>query len=288
MIISDSHKFIFFHVPKSAGTSLACKLAPYSNNRELLFPDYELYIDDIISERYNNQESVQKIVKKIPKQYLSPWFQEHPEELTWLNLPHYMFDPHNMLYRGPVAEYLNNNKNKLKDYCKFVIVRNSWDYVFSIFKNKIAVRNANQLYDGSTEWYKVVEEQINKEAFLHFMDGILSEYENLSDPSQHSDIFRSYFYNPRLKIYANQQIFFCNIDMQSYANRILFFHRLHEGLQEISNEIGIDLTNPPECNVSGKKMHKDHYVDFYDEKSRDFVEHIFKLDIERFNFKFGE
>ena len=50
MIVSDSHKFIFFHVPKSAGTSIACKLAEYSNNRQLLFPYYELHIEDIIEE----------------------------------------------------------------------------------------------------------------------------------------------------------------------------------------------------------------------------------------------
>lgn len=52
MIISDSHKFIFFHVPKTAGQSIACKLAPYSNNRELLSPEYELHIEDISNKRY--------------------------------------------------------------------------------------------------------------------------------------------------------------------------------------------------------------------------------------------
>ena len=76
--------------------------------------------------------------------------------------------------------------------------------------------------------------------------------------------------------------------MQSYANRILCFVLLDEDLAEISDEIGIDLRRIPKCNVSGDKKSPNHYVDFYDDKSKKLVGDIFKLDIERFDFKFGE
>ncbi len=278
MIVSDSHKFIFFHVPKSAGTSIACNLAEYSNNRELLFPYYELHIEDIIKERYSNHSNVEKIVKKIPPGAATPFYESHRENISWMHLPHFMFDPHHILNGGPVNEYLDDNAEKFHDYCKFAIVRNSWDYVFSIFKNKIAVDQVAKEWDESMDWDEMVEQRINKAAFLNFMHNI---------QENHSDIFNQYFYNQLYQLNLNQQVFFCNSDMQSYANRILCFDRLDEDLAEISDEIGIDLRRIPKCNVSGDKKSPNHYVDFYDDKSKKLVGDIFKLDIERFDFKFG-
>tara|TARA_B100001989_G_C24551613_1_gene475464 strand:- start:528 stop:1388 length:861 start_codon:yes stop_codon:yes gene_type:complete len=286
MIVSDSHKFIFFHVPKTAGTSLACKLAPYSNNKELLFPYYELHIQDIIAERYSNDENVRKIVAKIPKGSSTDFYEDYPEKISWMNLPHFMFDPHYIIgydypsgkNTGPI-DYLNKNADKFSSYCKFAIVRNSWDYVFSIFKNKIAVAQVAKKWDKSMDWDAMVEEQINKKAFLNFMHNIQTEHPNLFD---------IYFYNKPYKLNMNQQVFFCDANMKSYADRILSFERLNEGLDEISNIINLDIRQIPKCNISGKKRNPNYYVDFYDNKSKKLVEDIFKLDIERFDFKFGE
>ena len=75
--------------------------------------------------------------------------------------------------------------------------------------------------------------------------------------------------------------------MKSYADHILSFERLNEGLDKISNIINIDIRNIPKCNMSGAKKTHDYYTDFYDDKSKKLVEDIFKLDIERFDFKFG-
>lgn len=286
MIISDSHKFIFFHVPKSAGTSISCKLAPYSNNKELLFPYYELHIKDIIAERYSNEENVRKIVAKIPKGSGTDFYEDYPEKISWMHLPHFMFDPHYITgydypfsdNTGPI-DYLNKNADKFSSYCKFAIVRNSWDYVFSIFKNKIAVEQVAKEWEDPMDWDAMVEERINKKAFLNFIHNIQTENPNLFD---------IYFYNRAYKLHMNQQLFFCDSNMKSYADHILSFERLNEGLDEISNIINIDIRNIPKCNMSGTKKTHDYYTDFYDDKSKKLVEDIFKLDIERFNFKFGE
>tara|TARA_B100001027_G_scaffold82505_1_gene56550 strand:- start:4448 stop:5287 length:840 start_codon:yes stop_codon:yes gene_type:complete len=279
MIVSDSHKFIFFHVPKSAGTSIACKLAPYSNNRELLFPDYELYIDDIIKERYSNNSNVKKIVDKIPSGAATLFYESHKENISWMHLPHFMFDPHHILNGGPVNQCLEDNAEKFNEYCKFAIVRNSWDYVFSIFKNKIVVDQVAKEWDESMDWDEMVEDRINKAAFLNFMDNI---------QENHANIFKNYFYDKIQKLNINQQVFFCDSNMKSYANHILSFERLNEGLDKISNIINLDIRQIPKCNISGKKRSSNYYTDFYDDKSKKLVEDIFKLDIERFGFKFGE
>jgi hypothetical protein len=286
MIISDSHKFIFFHVPKSAGTSIACKLAPYSKNKELLFPDYELYIGDIIKERSNNHPNVKKIVDKIPAGAATFFYESRRENISWMHLPHFMFDPHYITgfdypysdNTGPI-DHLNKNAEKFRSYCKFAIVRNSWDYVFSIFKNKIAVDQAAKEWNESMDWDEMVEDRINKSAFLNFMHNI---------QENHANIFKNYFYDKNYKLNMNQQVFFCDSNMKSYASHILFFERLNEGLDKISNIINLDIRQIPKCNVSGKKKSSNYYTDFYDDKSKKLVEDIFKLDIERFNFKFGQ
>lgn len=288
MIISDSHKFIFFHVPKSAGTSISCKLARYSNNKKLFSPNYKLYIDDIMSDPTNNPDKLQKIVENIPKDCMSNWYQKYPEKIASINLPHYMLDPHRILvgweskrYRTPNAEHrhLEDNAGKFHEYCKFVVVRNSWDYVFSIFKNKIVVDQVAKEWDESMDWGEMVEQRINKPAFLNFMHNIQED---------HWNIFNNYFYNRSFDLCLNQQVYFCNREMQSYANHILSFDCLDQGLEQVSEKIGINLKRIPKRNVSGKKKNKNNYVNFYDNKSRKLVKDIFKLDIDRFNFKFGE
>lgn len=286
MIISDSHKFIFFHVPKTAGTSLACKLAPYSNNKELLFPHYEIYIKNITEKSYSDEENVGKILAKIPKGSCTDYYEDYPEEITWMHIPHFMFDPHYITGHdyssddnmGPV-DNLNKNADKFSSYCKFAIVRNSWDYAFSIFKNKIAVDQVSKEWDESMDWDEMVEDRINKSAFLNFMHNI---------QENHASIFEAYFYDKSYKLKMNQQVYFCDHNLQSYADHILFFDRLNEGLREMSDKIGVDLCGIPKCNVSGKKKSSNYYADFYDDKSKKLVEDIFKLDIERFNFKFGQ
>ena len=286
MIVSDSHKFIFFHVPKTAGSSIACKLAPYSNNSKLFFPDYVLQIERIIKERYsnNNRSNVEKFVKKIPRGAATNFYESNRQNIGWMHLPHFMFDPHyilrgGILRGGPINQYLDDNVDKFHDYCKFAIVRNSWDYAFSIFKNKIVVDQVAKEWDESMDWDEMVNQRINKASFLNFMH-------NIED--NHFKIFNDFFYKKSRKLSLNQQVYFCDSNMKSHANHILFFDRLDEGLGQVSEKIGVDLQTLPKCNISGEKKNINYYTDFYDEKSKKLVEDIFKLDIERFDFKFGE
>jgi len=281
MIISDSHKFIFFHVPKTAGSSIACKLAPYSNNSKLLFPDYGLHIERIIKERYsdNNRSNVEKIVKKIPRGAVIDFYESNRQNISWMHLPHFMFSPHQILRGGPIAQYLEDNVEKFHDYCKFAIVRNSWDYAFSIFKNKIVVDQVAKEWDESMDWDEMVNQRINKASFLNFINNIEDDYPN---------IFNHFFYNHFYQLNLNQQVYFCDRNMRSYANHILLFDRLEEGLGQMSEKIGVDLRTIPRCNISGEKKNSNYYTDFYDDAARKFVGDIFQQDIERFNFKFGQ
>lgn len=286
MIISDSHKFIFFHVPKSAGTSLACKLAPYSNNRELLFPYYELYIDEIQdrSKENSNQAEmstqVQKIFSHAPEKYIAEFYKNNPEYVTWMHLPHFMFSPHPKIgcqEETSISKNLTYNAKKYSDFCKFAIVRNSWDYAFSIFKNKVVVDSVAAEWNETLDWDQMIENRMTKSNFLFFITNLENEYPQICD---------DFFFNRQDKKPFNQQVYFCDQDGNSFADYILRFENLDEDLKKISSALSIDLGSLPSLNKSSRRPV--NHVDFYDNEAKKIVENIFKLDIERFGFKFGE
>ena len=299
MIISDSHKFIFFHVPKSAGTSIACKLAPYSNNRKQLSPYYDQYLDGISNnngDRYNNREIIKKMFELVPKQDMSWYYSEFPEEFSYLNFPHYLYTPHPRL--ASVAgdnlrcmDHLNKNQKKYQEYCKFCIVRNSWDYAFSVFKNKVVVDNVAREYDVLVQryndyeyicdWDEMIASRTTKESFCNFIANLEEKY---------TQIYLDFFFDEIIQKNLLQQHFFCDTNLKNLTNFTLKFNNLEEGLKKISKIIGIDILDKlPRYNTSISNAQGTlHYSKFYDDQAKQKVAKIFASDIERFDFKFGE
>lgn len=280
MIISDSKKFIFFHVPKTGGSSMVVKLAKYSNNNKLLNGEYEMYIDDIIKERYVGRKTLQKLIDAVPKGFLPDYYKKNPDKIGWMNLPHFRHSPHPNLSGNPKGDFnsfLKSNQKKYKNYCKFAVVRNSWDFVFSLFKNKIVMDRVAQIWDEDMDWDAMIDERITKASFLDFIYNLESKYNN---------IYNNFFYSESLKMPLNQQVYFCDENYNSYADFILRFGNLKAQLKKITKEININFENLSEENVSQK--HFKHYTDFYDDKAKSKIEKLFKLDIERFNFEYGQ
>jgi hypothetical protein len=292
MIISDSHKFIFFHVPKSAGTSIACKLAPYSNNREQLFPYYELYIDDILNnteDQYKNQEVIKKMFDLVPEEDMSWYYSKFPEEFSWLNLPHYLYTPHPRISSTAgdnirCLNYLKKNQEKYQEYCKFCIVRNSWDYAFSVFKNKVVVDNVAKEYNEDNpnhNWDQMIICRTTKESFCNFIANLEKDY---------TQIYLDFFFDEISKENLLQQHFFCDSNLKNLTDFTLRFDNLQEDLEKISNIIGIDILDKlPQHNTSIPNGQKTmHYSKFYNDEAKQKVANIFASDIERFDFIFGE
>ena len=250
MIVSDSHKFIFFHVPKSAGTSIACKLAPYSNNRKQLFPYYELYLNEISLNTDNQYEdqSVKKMFDLVPEEDMSWYYLRRPEEFSWLNLPHYIYTPHPRLSsvvgdNHRCMEYLDQNKQKHQEYCKFCIVRNSWDYAFSIFKNKVVVDGVAKEYiesDPYHDWDDMIISRTTKESFCNFIRNLEEDY---------TQIYIDFFFDITREENLLQQHFFCDPNLENLADFVLRFDNLHIPIEKIDT-----LVKPLKIPVDGRDL----------------------------------
>ena len=84
MLISDSHKFIFHHVPKTAGTSITAALAPYCNLWKGTLPEDVKYGWQVQFHHVGLHLPVREVidsVKDFPSEYFSFAFVRNPFEV---------------------------------------------------------------------------------------------------------------------------------------------------------------------------------------------------------------
>jgi len=104
MLISKKYKFIFIHIYKNAGTSIASALKPYAQS------DWQIATNN----RW--QRAANRFIKKL--NFPSPFFDPHP------------FDSH-----ITAAELIENlGMDYFKSFYSFAIVRNPWDWQVSMYK----------------------------------------------------------------------------------------------------------------------------------------------------------
>jgi hypothetical protein len=181
-------------------------------------------------------------------------------------------------------DYLNENQEKYQEYCKFCIVRNSWDYAFSVFKNKVVVDGvAKEYIEGNPDhdWDDMIISRTTKESFCDFIANLEKDY---------TQIYLDFFFDEISQENLLQQHFFCERNLKSLTDFTLKFHNLQEDLEKISNIIGVDILDKlPQHNTSIPNAQKTvHYSKFYNDEAKQKVANIFASDIERFNFVFGE
>ena len=310
----DKSKFIFFHVPKTAGTSICYSLAPFSDVCQT-FPGAS---DTLINSMRNNYpdlgcEEVKKSVKNLhqfileketvhlqksskPK-FIHGYFIKNPHQIGWMNCFHKGLDPHVPFSRNPPqTDYINNFEkeyefiqkerktfkevsstgHKLTDYFKFGVVRNPWDYVYSIYKNKLVVDEVAKNWSEDKQWFDEIDKLHSKKSF--------------------NDMIINLHNNPRYRaiknVYLNSDM--CQLDfLQTLGGRFIpdFVCRhdnLVKDMEIVKNAIGINI-DIPDLNVSdSRRMRKKGYESMYNKESKEIVARIFKRDIDFFGFKFGE
>lgn len=279
MIISDSKKFIFFHVPKAAGTSLCSKLAPHSNVLEKV-PVLKENIHKIIDTLYttSHDQLISHVSENMPVELLSEYYSTRKHELNWMNLVHYKCAIHPTLSIQDVnfaRKHLNENWEKYKEYTRFAVVRNSWDFVFSIFKNKVVVDQVAALYTEKDDWNKMIDERMTIENFREFMRNLKTKYIN---------IYNDFFVNQQHDHVLNQQSYFTGPKGRKYANIVINIDELDDCLIQLEKTLNIELRSKKSHNVSTNVKLK--YQDFYDDQSINIVSKLFSSDIQRYNFDF--
>jgi len=268
MIISNSKKFIFFHIPKSGGTSLCYNLCRYSENLDL-FPSLndilvcldEMYphinpkiLDSLINDR----------LKNIPKHYITDYCIKYPDQIHWMNVFHYGFDLHPLCRNDFAANMILSKMDNtiFDDYFKFAFVRNPWDYVLSLYKNKVVRPHAPPRVGMPYE--------ISSEDFNRFICNI-NEFPLLLNT----------FFKP-LRCQRN---FIARPSGKIIVDRICRYENYNSELEFLSNRLDVDLNSNVKLNTTTKDPLD--YTEFYNDQSMRFVQNVFKSDIEYFGYKFG-
>ena len=85
MLVSDSHKFVFHHVPKTAGSSITAALAPYCNLWKGILPEDTNYGWQVQFHHVGLHLPVREVidsVKDFPREHFSFAFVRNPFEVV--------------------------------------------------------------------------------------------------------------------------------------------------------------------------------------------------------------
>jgi hypothetical protein len=276
MIISDSHKFIYFHIPKTGGTSFTYLLSRYSNNYNKYEKLKELV--DLLEQHYPEVENISEIdscvvdcYNSMPQDDINLFYRKNPDKIRWLNMFHEGLGPHIVLHENKRhSTSLLNHKGLYDGYFRFAFIRNPWDYVFSIFKNKIVIEEVARIWNEDLDWDEEVAKRTTKDNFNDF----------ICNAHEHIGLYRS-FLNPDV----NQCNYILSKTGELVTNYIARFENYNIEIDRISTILDIDLSSEVKLNVSDETVK--NYTEYYNGKSIKFVNETFNQDITLFGYKYG-
>lgn len=230
MIISHKHKFIFFcPVGNCATTSVYKALLPF-----------------------HDEEKVQRIYE---------FNFEHPLNKN----PDGIIDPQEGVYKNHliISKHITPKRffsfnvfssDEFKDYIKFCIVRNPWDWCLAVFLKAVRETGGSNFKNA----FKFTEEHflITLRMILGSKNFINTQYETV-----------------------------CNENGNPEVTNFLKFENLNNDFHEILHKVGLpNLHLEHEQNNNNKAQKK--YRDYYTNQSRKMVQDQFSKDIENFNYIF--
>jgi len=160
MLISYSHQFIFFHIPKTAGNSIHAMLDPYAHF------------------------TTKRIVNRVLSRFR---LNRH-----FAKIPHKKFKTYN---RHVTAQELQNliPKNAFSNFYKFAFVRNPWDWQVSLYHYILKTPNlemyeiVNSLrdFDEYLNWRVKKAKKLQRDFIAddagNLMVDFVGKFENLQD-----------------------------------------------------------------------------------------------------------
>ena len=282
MIVSNSKKFIFFHVPKTGGTSVAYNLCKYSENLDEFYPHGCKRLQevvDILEKYYPNIEGfdkthdeIQEVVEFVGQIALrntrcnNKWYQKNWQRVRWMNLFHFDFDLHPVMSRIPkYLHYINHAKHE--GYYKFGFVRNPWDYVFSAFKNRALDLSPFVVL-------KEFPEGFNKVYLKNKFNNFIRNYD--SDNTEHHNVVKNF-----INITLSDYLYDCNGNL--LVDEVFKYEDFDNSVKKIYDNIGLD---DAVLDAHLNRTVKTDYKDYYEEDNIETIAKIFEKDIENFSYTF--
>ena len=157
-----------------------------------------------------------------------------------------------------------------KDYFKFSFVRNPWDRLLSCYSEKIRDEKLN-----NNNFSNGVANSIGKHgvfrgsmSFEEFVDALSTIPDRRADPHLRS-----------------QYALLSNESGELFLDFIGRFENLEEDFDKVCHLAGMPKTSLPHKNQS--PMKKANYIDYYTDKTKNFVSQRYAKDIEVFEYKFN-
>ena len=233
-MISHTHKCIFIHIPKTAGTSLIRVL------KDPITPD--------------QTDQVQLPFEPDENKFEPP-------------APH--------LPASDYIKYGRITKELFDDYFKFGFVRNPWDRVVSEYKYRF------HAYRYSFK--KFLFEHFPKPSWTDEYCHIIPQYDFLYD--QNGTLLVDF-----VGKIENLQADFAHVCNKLNINTKTLPHRNKSTSifnRRDNNPVLLLRSIRSKFSITQRKNTFEHYVDYYDNESIEFVARLYKKDIETFDYKFG-
>ena len=266
MIISHKYKFIFLHVPKTAGSSITAFFSQYLGDKDILNGwNHSLRMgvpyNNHILKMVNNKFGLKMISKAINLRIKDHKLFERPIiEYAFREILKKKIGTTSIHATG--TQLKKFDKKSWEKYFKFAFVRNPYTHALSewMFSDNLwSIINDNKFNNKKT---------FSKEKFIKFLKNLKSEIGNKK--SYYNDMI------PYNKIYT--------INGKIAVNYIGKFETISKDISKIQKILKL----PKEkfkLNHTKKNTSKIH-LKFYTEESRELVKEIWKKEFELFKYKF--
>jgi hypothetical protein len=163
------------------------------------------------------------------------------------------FNRHGVRFDVESAPLVHYPPNRYKNYFKFAFVRNPWDRLISCWLNKVV---SNNLFHFDDALWQKMQELSN---FVDFVAGM-----NIEQCDRH----------------LQAQCTLIDLDCVDFLGRLESFD---DDFQKVCNALGVASAEILHKNSSANRK---PYQDYYDNKTRENVAHIYRKDIQIFGYQF--
>lgn len=169
---------------------------------------------------------------------------------------------------APIAAYLAADIQFTRSSFKFAVVRNPWERLLSAYQYlKFGTASTTKTF-----WH---QDALWSEKYLVHINSFQQFLRALRKPQ-----FRGLVLSWRH--FIPQHYFLTTGNSSILVNRLVRFENLHNELFEIASRLGLKIAL-----LKINESTHSSYEDYYTEADADFVGHVYRRDLELFNYRFG-
>jgi len=263
MIVSSSKSFIMIHVPKTGGTTLTYTFGPHSDmiaKYPFLGQVLDTTAPNELRWKFNTSDVKARLVDEC-REDIAPSLLRDLSGLGYQAVAHHRFLQHSRL-----ADEVNREVLGACDgFFKFAFVRNPFDYMFSLFLDKIVGKGSWSAPQPAVRR----RELLTKARFEEFVADVVEEPGDL-----------------KLFTRRTQLSYLLDLRGELASDHVARYERYDQEVDYLSRHLGIEQAQVAPQQRNRANLEGLEYRDFYDARSKSLVETCFAVDLETFDYEF--